>query len=97
MVVVHSHCLIMLYICTMFLKNSSKGLRTNMICILKFTKGDNTLKTVGEATLLDFCTSADVMMLYICTNFLKLQTQTLGFSLGLLNFKKGHNFIKTVG
>ena len=54
-----------------------------MICILKFTKGHNSVESVGGVTVLIVWTC--LIMLYICVKFcqsipkgLELQTRTIG-------------------
>ena len=54
-----------------------------MICILKFTKGHNSVESVGGVTVLIVLTC--LIMLYICVKFcqsiskgLELQTRTIG-------------------
>ena len=42
-----------------------------MICIPKFRKEHNFIKTVGGGMVLALCTSSEMMMLYICTKFCK--------------------------
>ena len=63
-----------LYICTKFQENISKSFtvieQNDVICILKFTKGHNSIKSVSGVEVLVLCTSAHrLIMLYICTKF----------------------------
>ena len=51
----------MVYICTKFLDNISKGFsyRADANCILKFAKGHNSVKSVGGVLVLFSYTSSD--------------------------------------
>ena len=87
----------MLYICIKFQENISKGFRVGGH-ILKFTKGHNSIKMLVELWYLFYI----CLIIFIFEpSFVKLslrvselQTQTVGSTLGWLQFTKGHNSIK---
>ena len=62
----------MLYICAKFHEIISNGIsyRVDTISILKITKGDNSAKNAGGATVVNLCTSS--VMLYISTKFCEI-------------------------
>ena len=67
--------LIMLYICTKFQENISKGFQSyleDVACILKFLKGHNSVNSVGGVMLLALSTLPDsVLYLYqVLSNYL---------------------------
>ena len=69
---ISAHHLIMLYICTKFQENTciSKGFRATewmqlVSCILKFSKGHNSVNSVGGVMVLDLSTLSDsILYLY---------------------------------
>ena len=65
--------LVMLYICTKFcdiISNGIKVIEWTQISIGKITKGDNSAKNAGGATVVNVCTSS--VMLYISTKFCEM-------------------------
>ena len=63
----------MLYICAKFheiIWNGIKVIRVDTISIWKITKGNNSPKNAGGATVVNLCILS--VMLYISTNFMKL-------------------------
>ena len=64
-----SHHLMMLYFCTKFQENISKGFRfvEDAVCILKFSKGHNNVNGVGGVMALVLSTLSDGV--YICNKF----------------------------
>ena len=69
------------------------------ISIGKITKGDNSAKNAGGATVVNVCTSS--VMLYISTKFcemIKNRIKVIGWdTISTLKITKGNNYAKHVG
>ena len=90
----------MLYICTKFHQNISKGLRVIEeldFQYSKLSKGHNSVKNVGEVIVLGQSANP-LMMLYICTkcheNISKCFRFIEGIDFHYLKFSKGYNSVK---
>ena len=60
--------MVMLYICTKFreiISNGIKSYKVDMFSILKITKGNNSAKNLGGATIVNLCMSSG-HALYLC-------------------------------
>ena len=55
----------MLYICSKFREIISNGIKADTFSILKITKGNNSAKNVGGATVVNCCMSSG-HALYLC-------------------------------
>ena len=62
--VISAHHLMMLYICTKYQENISKGFRVleGMVCILKFSKEHTSVNSVGGVMVLVLSTSSDSVL-----------------------------------
>ena len=63
---ISAHHLMMLYICTKVQENISKGYRV-AVCILKYSKGHNSVGSVGGN--MELVLSHCLMVFYVCTKF----------------------------
>ena len=73
--------------------------RADMISILKSTKGNNSVKNVGEVNVVNLCTSSD-HALYLCQvwwNYLERYQSYRGDTISILKITKGNNSQKNVG
>ena len=90
-----------LYLCQVSWNNIKRYLsyRVNTISIRKITKGNNSAKNVGGATVFNLCMSSDHALNFyqVLWNYLKRYQSYRADTISILKITKGYNSAKNVG